>query len=155
MHDFCEGTEEAFEAMAACYIENGITTVCPTSMDPAGGAAGRDLFGLRPVDGEKPRGARMIGINMEGPFISVAKKGAHEAGYIVPADIESFKRLWAASGGRIRLCDAAPEIPGNLDFIRKAKGFCTISIAHTAGSYEEVIAGFEAGAKGVTHLFNG
>ena len=68
---------------------------------------------------------------------------------------KAFSGLWAASGGRIRLCDAAPEIPGNLDFIREAKDFCTVSIAHTAGSYEEVIAGFEAGAKGVTHLFNG
>ena len=155
MHDFCEGTEEAFEAMAACYIENGITTVCPTSMTlPVERLEEIYLAYARWIE-KNPRGARMIGINMEGPFISVAKKGAHEAGYIVPADIESFKRLWAASGGRIRLCDAAPEIPGNLDFIREAKDFCTISIAHTAGSYEEVIAGFEAGAKGVTHLFNG
>ena len=155
MHDFCEGTEEAFEAMAACYIENGITTVCPTSMTlPVERLEEIYLAYARWME-KNPRGTRMIGINMEGPFISVAKKGAHEAGYIVPADIESFKRLWAASGGRIRLCDAAPEIPGNLDFIREAKGFCTISIAHTAGSYEEVIAGFEAGAKGVTNLFNG
>lgn len=154
MHDFCEGTEAAFEAMAASYIENGITTVCPTSMTLPVERLEEIYAAYARWMEKNPRGTRMIGINMEGPFISAAKKGAHEEKYVIPANLPDFRRLWEASGGQIRLCDVAPEIPGNLDFIREAKGFCTVSVAHTAGSYEEVMAGFAAGARGATHLFN-
>ncbi len=154
MRDFCEGTPEAFSEMAASYIQNGITTVCPTSMTLPVERLETIFSAYASWMEGNPSGTRMIGINMEGPFISVAKKGAHEGKYVVPADMDTFKRLWKASGGRIRLCDVAPEVEGNLDFIRQAKTFCTISVAHTAGSYEEVMAGFAAGARGATHLFN-
>ena len=155
MRDFCEGTPDAFDALAAAYIGEGVTTVCPTSMTlplPRLEAIYAAYAAWRPSN---TAGTRLIGINMEGPFLSVAKKGAHEERYIVPADTGAFDRIWRAAEGHIRLCDVAPEVRGNLEFIRAVKGRCTVSVAHTDGSYEEVMAGFKAGARGATHLFNG
>ena len=91
---------------------------------------------------------------MEGPFLSVEKRGAHRAEYVFPANMADFLRLWEASGHRIRLVDVAPEIPGNTDFIRQAKELCTVSVAHTNASYEQAMAGYHAGAISTTHLFN-
>ena len=69
-------------------------------------------------------------------------------------DWEMFSRLYATSGGNIRLVDVAPELPGAPEFIEKASKRCTVSIAHTCASYDEAKEGFAHGATHTTHLFN-
>lgn len=154
MADFCDGTPEAFQTLAGTYIKAGVTTVCPTSMTlpPAQLSAIYKAYAAW-VEEDHP-GTRLIGINMEGPFISVAKKGAHEAQYVIPADMDIFNALNADSGNRIRLVDVAPEQFDNLDFIRQAKEVCTVSVAHTDGTYDQIMAGYKAGATSTTHLYN-
>lgn len=154
MKDFCEGTPEAFDTLAAGYIKNGITTVCPTSMTLPPEQLEQIYSAYNTWMETDHPGSRLIGINMEGPFISVAKKGAHRAEYVIPADINTFNRLNKASGNRIRLVDVAPEIEGNTAFIRAAKDICTVSVAHTNATYEQVMEAYAAGARSTTHLFN-
>ncbi len=153
-YDFCDGTREAFQGMADTYLRAGVTTVLGTSMTLPVGQLMEIFTAYRQFAENQTRGARMIGINMEGPFLSVAKKGAHIAEYIVPANLEDFRALNKASGGRIRQVDVAPEVPGNLDFIREASKICTVCVAHTAGGYEEAMAAYAAGAASNTHLYN-
>ena len=153
-YDFCDGTQEAFQGMADTYLKAGVTTVLGTSMTLPVGKLTEIFSAYRAFADSQTRGARMIGINMEGPFLSVAKKGAHIAEYVIPADMAAFTALNEASGGRIKLVDVAPEIPGNLDFIREASKVCTVCVAHTAGGYEDAMAAYEAGAKSNTHLYN-
>ena len=145
--DFCDATPEA-------YLKAGVTTVLGTSMTLPVDQLLKIFTAYREFADHQTHGARMVGINMEGPFISAAKKGAHIAEYVVPADFETFQKLNEASGGRIRQVDVAPEIPGNLDFIRKASEVCTVCVAHTAGGYEEAMAAYAAGAASNTHLYN-
>ncbi len=154
MKDFCDGTEEALDTLAATYIQNGITTVCPTSMTLPIDRL-EEIYSVYARWMEHPhRGTRLIGINMEGPFLSAEKKGAHRAEYVIPANMEDFMRLWEASGHRIRLVDVAPEIEDNLDFIRQASKLCAVSIAHTNAAYDQAMEGYHAGAVNTTHLFN-
>ena len=154
MKDFCDGTEEALDTLAATYIQNGITTVCPTSMTLPIDRL-EEIYSVYAKWMERPhRGTRLIGINMEGPFLSVEKRGAHRAEYVIPANMQDFMRLWEASGHRIRLVDVAPEIEGNLDFIRQANKLCTVSVAHTNATYDQAMEGYHAGAINTTHLFN-
>lgn len=155
MKDFCEGTPEAFDTLAAEYIKHGVTTVCPTSMTLPPEELERIYTAYAKWMETGHPGARLIGINMEGPFISVAKRGAHRAEYVIPADMDIFMRLNKASGNRILLVDVAPEIEGNMAFIEKAKEVCTVSVAHTNATYEQVMAAYQAGAGSTTHLFNG
>ena len=152
--DFCDATPEAYQTMADTYLKAGVTTVLGTSMTLPVDQLLKIFTAYREFADHQTHGARMVGINMEGPFISVAKKGAHIAEYVVPADFEAFRKLNEASGGRIRQVDVAPEIPGNLDFIRKASEVCTVCVAHTAGGYEEAMAAYAAGAASNTHLYN-
>ncbi|MGZ7238471.1 N-acetylglucosamine-6-phosphate deacetylase, partial [Streptococcus pyogenes] len=65
------------------------------------------------------KGADLVGINMEGPFISPRKVGAQNPEYVHGADIGMFRRLQARSGGLIKLVDIAPEEPGALEFIQE------------------------------------
>ena len=94
------------------------------------------------------------GVNMEGPFFNKSKKGAQAEKYIVDPDFDMFKRLYDLTGGNIRLVDVAPELPGAVEFIRKASQLCTVSIAHTSATYDEAKEAFANGATHTTHLFN-
>lgn len=102
----------------------------------------------------RPQGAEILGIHMEGPYISPAKLGAQNPAYVLQAQYEDFARLAELSGHRISLVSLAPEMPGALDFIRQAAGETLISVAHTQATYDQALAAFEAGARHLTHMFN-
>ena len=104
--------------------------------------------------------ADLVGIHLEGPFISREKAGAQDPMFIIPADEALFRRLQARCGNLIRLVDLAPEIPENMAFIRtvlyapELYGPVRISLAHTACDYDTARAAFAAGACHMTHIFN-
>ena len=100
-------------------------------------------------------GAKCIGINLEGPFLSSSKRGSQAECNLLAPDAALFRQLNAASGGRIKLVTVAPELPGALEFIRSVSGCCTVSEGHSAADYNTAIAAFRAGASHVTHIFNG
>lgn len=82
---------------------------------------------------------------MEGPFFSERKKGAQNAAYLRLPDYDAFARLYDAAEGLLRIADVAPELPGAVEFARRASEKCTVSVAHTDASYEEAPAVFDAG----------
>ena len=96
-------------------------------------------------------GSHLVGINMEGPYISPAKKGAQAAENIMHCDYEYFSRLQKAANGLIKLVDIAPEAPGAMEFIDRAKGEVVISLAHTASDYDTAREAIEHGASHATH----
>mgnify|MGYP002337236090 FL=1 len=91
---------------------------------------------------------------MEGPFISMAKKGAQNGKYIHKPDVAMFERLQEAAGGLFKLVDLAPEEEGAMEFIQAEKGKVVLSIAHTTADYETAKAAIEAGVTHMTHLYN-
>lgn len=154
-HDFCDGTEDSIHAMAEYELENGITSICPATM-----TLGEDrlLKIAQAADAYRKAGhqdgAELVGINMEGPFISMAKKGAQNSDFIAKADAAMLRRLQEASGGLIRLCALAPEEDGAMEFIDACKDEVVISVAHTTADYDTAREAFRRGAKQVTHLYN-
>ena len=150
-HDFCEGTREAFTAIADYEAANGITTICPATMTLPENELARIMRAAKSFSREN---SALIGINLEGPFISRAKKGAQNPAYIVPPNMDILRRLQTESGGLIRIATVAPETDGAISFINDAKSLMRVSIAHTACDYDTAKSAFEAGASHVTHLFN-
>ena len=151
--DASDGDPAGLDAMSRYYAKRGVTGFLATTMTlpeerltRAVETAGRFRAGRD--------GARCLGVNMEGPFLSGAKKGAQNGADIVRPDMDLFRRLYAASGERIRLVDVAPETEGCLPFIREVGRLCRVSLAHTEADYETALAGLDAGADHVTHLFN-
>lgn len=153
--DTCDATREALEAMAAFLLAHGVTSFCPTTMTTsretiqAALLAAKDMMD-HPMEG----GARVVGVNMEGPFIAKERKGAQKEEDILPPDFPLFQRFYEESGGIVRLVDVAPEQPGGLDFVEKASQLCTVSIAHTTADYNQAKAAFDKGVTHATHLFN-
>lgn len=153
--DFCDGSEEAIIDMAKYELENGITSINPATM-----TLGEDVLSkvaeaaaaYKKADHEKC--AELVGINMEGPFISKEKKGAQNEDYIHRPDAEMFRRLQKASGGLFTLCALAPEVDGAMEFIDACKDEVVISVAHTTADYDTAKKAFDKGAKQVTHLYN-
>ena len=150
-HDFCEGTQEALRAISDYEAMNGITTICPATMTLPEHELSRIMRAARDFSREYPG---LVGINLEGPFISHAKKGAQNPAYIIPPDPAMLRRLQEESGGLIQIATVAPETEGAMSFIKEAKSAARISIAHTACDYETATEAFKAGASHVTHLYN-
>lgn len=153
--DFCDGTPEAIRNMAVYEAAQGVTSFCGTTMTFSeeilnGILDAANTVMAKPGDKE----CTLRGINMEGPFISMAKKGAQNARYITAPDLAMFMRLFERSGRRIRLVDIAPEEPGSMEFIAGASRLCTVSLAHTTAGYSVAQAAYRAGATHATHLFN-
>ncbi len=163
-HDFSDGTEEAVAAIARYEAKNGITTICPATMTYPedmllkvcqSARAYREKWEAAEKDPHSgPLGAELVGINMEGPFISMEKKGAQNPDYIHKPDVGMFRRLQEAAGGLIKLCDLAPETEGAMDFIAELRGEVVCSLAHTTADYETAMKAFAQGASHVTHLYN-
>ena len=153
--DTCDGTRESLETMARFLLSHGVTSFCPTTMTTGRDVMEQALLAAKDVM-EHPveEGARVVGVNMEGPFISKERKGAQKEEDILAPDLELFRHFWEMSGGIIRLVDIAPEQPGGLEFAREASKLCTVSIAHTTADYCQAKAAFESGITHATHLFN-
>lgn len=155
-HDFCDGTWEAIDAMAAYQLSVGVTNIVPATMTLSDEA----LLGIcRTAAAYAEEGihrdrARFRGINMEGPFVSPNKLGAQNPAYVRRPDLALFDSLYKASGGRVKLLDLAPEEEGALELIRERHDTCVMSIAHTCADYDTTIRAFDAGASHVTHLYN-
>ena len=135
----------------------GVGHYLPTTVTAPIDQTLRSLEGLaNAVESHIPANeARPIGIHLEGPFISHAKRGVHPPADILPPDIALFDRFYQAARGHIRVITLAPEIPGALALIEHASSLgVKVSIGHTNATSEEAQAAIEAGARSATHTFN-
>ena len=151
-YDFCDGTHEAFDAIAQYELRNGITTIVPATMT----LSAEELEEIFTAVGTYPNqvGSTLLGVNMEGPFVSVGKKGAQNEAYIRKPDVALFRKLQELSKNSIRQVAVAPEEDADFAFIREVSADTVVSVAHTMANYDTARAAFENGANHVTHMFN-
>lgn len=150
-HDFT-ADPSAIWTVAAQYARYGVTAFLPTIItSPLETiAAAREIVMHAPADF---RGTLPLGLHVEGPFLNVKKKGAHNPNYLRPPSLEAV-RDWSPETG-VQIVTLAPELPGALDVIRSLVGRgVVVSAGHTMATYDEAIAGFDAGIRYGTHLFN-
>ena len=151
-YDCCDGTREAFEAMIDYEAHQGVTTITPATMTMPEEILARVAEAAAKTAFED--GKVLQGLYMEGPFISMAKKGAQNGAYIQRPDAELFTRLQKASGNLFRAVAVAPETEGAMEFIKEVSGSVTVSMAHTTADYETACKALENGASQMTHLYN-
>ncbi len=153
--DTCDATKEALTKISENMAKNGVTSYCATGMTLSEEKLTSIFSCVKECQEEGLPGAYIQGINMEGPFINMEKKGAQNGEYVQKPDFDMLMRLHEISGNMIKLVDIAPEcLDENSDFIQKACEYMTVSLAHTNASYEQAMNAFEAGASHVTHLYN-
>ena len=155
-HDFCDGTVEAIDAITRYEASCGVTSVCPATMTVSPESLVQVMDAARTYNESpaRPGQASLVGINMEGPFISEAKKGAQAAEHIRLCDEALFCSLQERSGGLIKLVDIAPENEGAMEFIDALHDKVTISLAHTTADYPTAKEAYDRGARHATHLCN-
>lgn len=151
-HDFCDADETSIAKIADFEAKNGILAICPATMTYDENTLCRIMETA--AAHKNGFGSDLVGINMEGPFISAQKMGAQNPRYLHAPDINMFYRLQKRANGLIKLLDIAPEESGAMDFIKTASKNVRISLAHTCTDYETAKAAFKNGASHITHLYN-
>ena len=153
--DFSDGDYEGLKAMAKFFAQCGVTSFAPASMTLPYDVLAKAFATAKQLKEEAPDGySRIMGIQMEGPYFSYAKRGAQNPDYLKTPDFDGFKKLYDDCGGLVRIVDIAPELPGAAEFVAKAKDLCTVSIAHTDSDYDHAKAAVDAGVTHLTHLYN-
>ena len=153
--DFSDGDYEGLKAMAKYYAQCGATSFAPASMTLPYDVLSKAFANAKQLKQEAPEGySRIMGIQMEGPYFSYAKRGAQNPDYLMEPDFEGFKKLYDEADGLLTIVDIAPELPGAVEFVEKASKLCTVSIAHTDCTYDHARATVDAGVTHLTHLYN-
>lgn len=157
--DFSDASYEGLKRMAEYEMSQGVTYICPAGMtlpeeQLANICENAAKFRKTAVPGRD--GAELVGVHLEGPFLSRAKKGAQNADFLHDPDGAMLKRLQRDADGLVKLVTLAPEQPGSMEFIETAREEgIHVSVGHTAADYDTALAAFRAGADHVTHLYNG
>lgn len=152
-HDFSDGDTEGLRCVLRYQKEHGITSYCPTSMT-LGISRLQTIFHTAVEARETADGARIVGINMEGPFLDEGKKGAHDAKYIAFPTSEMWEACQEAADGMIKLVTLAPNAKGAMEFIDRYHDQVHISLGHTAAGYDTAKEALRRGADHITHLYN-
>jgi len=153
--DFSDATADGLQKMADYELSRGVTQICPAGM-----TLGEDTLiavckNAAAHKAGATHGAELVGINMEGPFLCMAKKGAQNAAFLHAPDAGVLHRFQQAAGGLVKLVTLACEEPGAIEFIRGALADgVTVSLGHTTADYDTACAAYDAGARQATHLFN-
>lgn len=152
-HDFSDADVEGLKTILKYERSCGITSYCPTSMTLPKEELMRifaTLEGAKGVEG----GAAVRGINMEGPFLDVKKKGAHLEEHIRKPDVGFFRDLNESCGNMVKLVTLAANVEGAMEFIDELHDETCISLGHTGADYETSAEAMRRGAHHVTHLYN-
>lgn len=152
--DTSDGSADGVRTMAGGVVKNGVTSFCPTTMTVSMDEINTALDAVRSVKAESEtwQGARILGVNLEGPYINPSKKGAQAEEHIKKPDAAFIEK----NADIIKLATIAPEMDDGYAEIKKitANTGVRVSIGHTNATFEEAMGAVEAGASHITHLFN-
>ncbi len=158
--DICDAKPEAFEKIAEYEASCGVTAICPATLTLPVKKLDEVLamaadFADKQSENKVNTTADLIGLNMEGPFISKVKKGAQNADYILPCNVDTANEFVDSSRGLVKFIGLAPEDnPGFEGYIKAMKEKVHISIAHSNADYDTAMHAFAAGACHAVHLYN-
>lgn len=147
-YDFSSATPEEINIMREYYLKNGISTILATTVSLSDDDIKKAVNNIKDAMNTSNIGARIAGINLEGPYLSPKKCGAHDSSLLKEPDIDFINSL----GDIIKIVNVAPEYKNADDFIKSFRG--KTSIAHTDCDYNTAINAINNGADHITHIFN-
>ena len=148
---YTTGDPEEARAAAAFHRTHGTTTTVASLVTAEIDDIERALRALAPLVHE----GVLAGVHLEGPYLSPEHPGAHDPALLRAPDAAELDRLLRAGAGTVRMVTVAPERPGALELVRRTVAAGALAaIGHTAATYAQARAAFDAGARVATHLFN-
>jgi N-acetylglucosamine-6-phosphate deacetylase len=155
-YDVMDDSAEALPAIEQLLIRHGVTSYFPTTVTAPMDITLRALERLADAIETRERHLEQdLGIHLEGPFISHARRGAHPPENLLAPTLTLFERFWLAARGRIRMMTIAPELENAPQVIAEAarRGVC-VSLGHSDADFAAAERGIAAGAHHATHVFN-
>ena len=154
--DAMDATTAAISTMAMTVAQEGVTTFCPTMMTQSVENINKALANIKQyIEENHPEGAKVLGVHLEGPYISKDYIGAQPLSYVQNPGVESFKKYQKASGNHIRIVTLAPEVSGSEELIPYlVQEGIVASIGHTASKFQDVKKAVGLGARNLTHTYN-
>lgn len=154
--DAMDGTVEALQTISEFLAREGTTGFLATTMTQSPENITNALKAVKKVrEKGEYKGAEVLGVHLEGPFISPKHVGAQPLEYVATPDAELFDKYNGASGNSIKIVTLAPEVEGGLGLVKHLSNIGVVaSVGHTGGKYADVVNAVAAGATNVTHTYN-
>jgi N-acetylglucosamine-6-phosphate deacetylase len=155
-YDVMDSSPSTLDGLSVFLAQGGVTSFLPTAYTAPREAILEAAQGVRGAMEKGTGGARVLGLHMEGPYISPERCGAQNRDHVRKPEIGELDEVDGESGGNLRVVTMAPEVKGALGAIAwvNSRGK-TAAAGHTDATYEEAVAAFDAGMSHVSHLFNG
>ncbi len=153
-HDTMDATQKSLHAMARSLVQEGVTSFLATTMTQSVGKIESALLNVAEFQRHEGE-ANVLGIHVEGPFVSKIRAGAQPVAYMISPTIEQFAHWQNISNHQIRQITIAPEIEGGFTFLEALRDYQVIpSIGHSDASIDEVHKAVALGVNQATHLYN-
>ena len=153
--DMADADPEGLRRMGRYLARRGVTSFVPTAAALPKERLAAAMACASALSGrEGPGCAGIVGVRMEGPYLSPEKKGAQNGAFLRLPDRSEAEALYELSGGLLRVVDMAPELPGAAELARAVGEKLVVAAGHTQADYETAAAFFDAGGRHLTHLFN-
>jgi len=153
--DTMDGTYDSLNRISKIICEFGTTSFLPTTMTCSKDDIKRALRSIKEAKNRGTEGANVLGVHLEGPFISPNKIGAQNPNFILKPSIDDFEEIVSENVDIVKSITLAPEVEGAYDLIKYlACKKIKISMGHTKATYEEAMEGIKCGSSHTTHLFN-
>ena len=149
--DFCDATPQSVDLMSTYLAKHGVTSFCGTTMTLPHSKLKEIVANASDHNAKK---SKLVGINLEGPYIALSKKGAQNGEYVRGGSIDELNELIDAGKGKIKIITVAPEAENNQEFVKKASQMLCVSVGHSNANAKECQTAFDNGARLATHLFN-
>jgi len=152
--DFMDAHEDATERILSFHASHGTTAVAATTLSSSRSDLHNAVESIARVSADRPAGAEIVGVHLEGPFINLERAGAQDRHSMRPADIHEVAAL-IAQAPRLRwIVTVAPELEGARGLIEHFRDRVLFSIGHTSADHATAVAAIEWGALHFTHLYN-
>jgi len=153
--DVMKGTYESLNAISRILVRHGTTSFLPTTVSSPADVLSRAVEQLGTAISQRYDGAEPLGIHMEGPFISVTRRGTHQESNILRPNVDLLANCIQASGNSVRLLTVAPELDGFLPLLMLAQRFgLTVAMGHSNATYDQAKEAAEHGVCYAVHTFN-
>ena len=154
--DVMEGTTEAISKVAQAIVKHGTTSFVPTTMTVSASEINQTVQAVKALMSGETKGAQVLGVHLEGPFVSPQAIGAQNPKYLLMPSVEAYKKLIEGCEDTVLSLTLAPELEGAKEVIEYAASRgVKCSAGHSKATYREMRTAMKWGISHITHLYNG
>lgn len=156
-NDTSSANPEELKNISEGLVKHGVTSIFPTTVSESEETLLGVAEAFNGLSNSKVSGSKLAGLHLEGPhFGEGEEKGAQNPDVLRPPSVSELERLYDASGGTLERVTLAPELPGSIDYIKKAKSLdLVVSAGHTTADFDQTNKAIKSGISIINHLFNG